>query len=149
MRKHWMSIFILASVTSATLTFQNCGRSDLQFEDLESIELASFFSYPYSSAPQFYTDVFLFRPQSSNSLNQFKFLGVVTYPAQNTTDVQYEVKVQDSSNQTLCPTQTGTLKNGISSIEFDCITSRPATEVNIHMTVSALGFQQVVDKKYR
>lgn len=147
--KYWHYTFIIGLSLITALAFQNCGSSELQFEDLESTEIANFLAYPYTSAPKFYSDIFLFRPASQNTLSQFKFLGTVTYPTLNTTTVQYEVKIQTPDGQTVCPTQTGNLLNGASSIEFDCVSLRSTESLDVKLTVSAGGFQQVTEKKYR
>lgn len=140
--------FFVSIVVSTSIAFQNCGGSfPLTSSGLDSEE--DFFGYPYKSAPDFYASMNLFRQEeAANNLSEFKFMAAAA-PTWGETSIQWEVKIQTEDGNTVCPTQSGTLSPGTSSIEFDCVSLLLAPKIIVQMTLSSSGRTQVFEQSYR
>lgn len=153
--KYKNSIFILCLTIFTMTTFQNCGQPQHNSENqkISSVadnSLSLFFAYPYTSAPNFYADLFMFVPENQTAnISNLKFLATVSYPANPTANIQYTIVIQDPNGLTVCPTQTGSLSSGVTSFEFDCVSMRSTSEVHAKMTINSSGFQEVFNKKFR
>lgn len=142
-------ITIAALGTVCLMSFQNCGSSKLQFEDLELASTQKFFSYPYAEKTQFYQTMMLEVPTDATApYTQVKFVGAATYYADPAASISYVVRVQTMDGQSVCATQTGTLTMGTSAITFDCMPSPSVSHFHVEMDLKAGSTQVTYSKDY-
>lgn len=152
MKKSWIkTAFFIASVTLVTLTFQNCGSSShAPGESTESSKISDtdFFAYPYSAKPDFYADVTLLKPATQlSNLSQFTFFGTVRYVS-SSISTKYTVKVTTPAGTLICPTHSGTLAAGETSIQFNCASAVLSNIAKVEMKVTANGKSYTVRRDY-
>lgn len=141
----WVGLLVLI------LAFQNCGAAKYSFEDLESTAEAAFFSYPFKSAPAFYSEIRLFTSSGTVSgLASMKLIAAVAQAeaTQVATSINYEVKIQNTNGQNVCPTETGILLAEESAIEFDCVATQPVSNVKVLLMLSNGQDSEVIEKTF-
>jgi hypothetical protein len=127
--------------------FQNCAEYPADHADGNSEQ--EFFNYPYKSAPKFYASIQLYKPSEAiPDLTQFRFIGTVAYVADGTAPISYEVKIRNADGVIICPTQTGTLAAGVTSITFDCASAVPPDFLRAQLMVSANGESEIFQQAY-
>lgn len=147
--KTFKKITIAALGIACLMSFQNCGSSKLQFEDLELASTQKFFSYPYSEKTQFYQTMMLEVPTDATApYTQLKFVGAAAYYANPSASISYVVRVQTMDGQSVCATQTGTLATGTSSFTFDCTPSPSTSHFHVEMDLRVGSMQVTYTKDY-
>lgn len=148
--KHFIRNLLLALVIATPMfAFQNCGKSQYGNSD-ESKLLVNYdvMGYHYTEKPDFYLDTFVYRSAASTSLNNVKILGTVSYPADLTKSVNYELTVKDADGTTVCPAKAGSLPAGVTSLEMDCVSVRATNELKVKFTVTVGTKQAVLERVY-
>lgn len=145
------SLVLLAFVVG--VAFQNCSAGFSFDQAVESsitkLDRDTSFDYPYSSKPDFYTHLALYRHASEiESLSEFTIIGAAAYIDDPTQTVSYTVTVKSEDGAVLCPTQSGSLIAGVSAIEFDC--TAPVTDQNakVLLSVAAAGKTATLERSY-
>ncbi len=148
--QRFTAFFLFAISTGGALTlFQNCAM-DPQHLSSSQLSQADFFDYRYTSAPNFFSDFTLLKLSDTNDdFSEFKFVAGVTHPGDLSTPIEYEVRILAPDGTAVCPSQTGALPAGKSSLVFNCVNVSRVTEVRVVLTVSANGKSDTLEKSYR
>ncbi len=124
-------LFAVAMLCLATLVFQNCGAPT--YKNVGDPSLAGFdLAYPYSAKPQFYVDAqVLYKKMEGVDIREFKVFVNIGDPKSTREEVSYQVDVQDSKGEVLCPSHSGVILPGQSAILFDCVSAYIASQVRV------------------
>ena len=127
--------------------FQNCGEAGApRFEDVEVTEKASFFNYPYKSAPRFYAHLSLFK--STSGAAKYSILAAASYPADTSLSIAYQVRFIDGDGADACSPNAGTLASGQSTIQVECQPVINPSSVRVEVTLTAGTSSEVLAKSY-
>jgi len=153
MRSLQQSIRIISSIAFASvliILFQNCGERLYNFEDLQATAESSFFSYPYKTKPDFYTELQLFSTSSSlGSVFDVTVIASVTRVDGAFDNIDYDLRVRSKTGALLCSPLTGVLMSGESFIEHVCTSTDPIESADVTLTLNSNGKSTVeVIKSY-
>lgn len=143
-------LIALSGILLLGLTFQNCSPS-FKVEQAAKLNLNEFrklFNYPYEQAPLFYGEVQLVSNSASAKFNDVAYVGVVGQSEGLSKNYSYELKVMNENNFPVCPTLTGQLMSGQTSVAGNCISNVNSTQVKVTFTVTVDGATQVFEKTY-
>ena len=141
--------FLITLFALPLLLFQNCGQLNSGLEaDLSSVGYTPFDEYPSTEKTDFYNSIVLYNEASqTQKLKEFRFVGSAAYIENADLPVDYEVRISTNDGMPMCPTKTGTLLPGASTIEFDCVANATSSEANVVMKVKAGTAEHTFTKK--
>lgn len=148
----WMQFSIAGLIVA--VSFQNCGSSDMIFEDVQLSEQKAFFDYPYESSPTFYSDILIMQAEgATDQLLNFSFVGTAAYVPDPSASINYTVDItdpdRDPADNLLCPSASGTLSAGSSAIEpATCTTSRTFSRMKVVLTLTSGSDSTSMEKIY-
>lgn len=146
-----MRIFItLLGLMGLGVTFQNCAPALKVTEEasLSINEYRKLFNYPYDKTPTFYGEVQLVSNTASAKFNDIAYVGMVGHAEGASKNYTYELKVTNENDFPVCPTMTGQLMSGQTSVMGNCISNVTSTKVKIMFKVTVDGATQTFQKIY-
>lgn len=138
---------LLALGATLLLTYQNCAPFK-SLEDPHSKSAASaaddgFFDYPYKSAPTYFVEAQLFKPQATMEKFEELTIFVSIAPADGqAVALEYEVNLTDANGFPLCPTESGRLAAGTTSLRFNCTALSRTAEVYLSVGYGPIAATQ-------
>ncbi|HRK07512.1 MAG TPA: hypothetical protein PLZ57_07055 [Pseudobdellovibrionaceae bacterium] len=147
--KRWTHSHFVWLVLGATLllTYQNCAPFK-SIEDPHAKAAASaaedqFFDYPYKSAPTYFVEAQLFKPQGMAEKFEELTIFVSIAPADGqAVALEYEVNLTDANGFPLCPTESGRLAAGTTSLRFNCTALSRTAEVYLSVGYGPIAATQ-------
>lgn len=143
----------LLAIVALSLVFQNCSPS-FDVKELESVhvqtlsEYRKLFNYPYDQAPTFYGEVQLVSNSASAKFNDITYIGIVGHNEGANKTYIYDLSVTNESNFPVCPTLSGQLMSGRTSVIGSCISNVSSNKVKITFKVTVDGETKVFEKSY-
>ncbi len=142
--KRIRTLSTVAVFTVLLAGFQNCGNlSSNGFAPKESKVSsyvdkhdASFFAYPFTSAPELYADLQSVRLADTGSFRNLKIIGAAALANGAQAAVHYIVEVKNRAGVALCPQHSGTLNPSFTTISYTCVTAQDPAEARVTMSLS-------------
>jgi hypothetical protein len=101
--------------------FQNCSPTQLQFEDVESMNTLKDFNYAYSSKPSNYVQSLLVMDADPNPGKTFSVRVFIGTPSSSSDLGLLHLEVRDESGTLLCPQDTLDLSSSVKDWSVDCV----------------------------
>lgn len=142
--KQWIAFALLLTLP---LFFQNCGNGGfMKLQDIgmnEASSYDSFFDYPYNSKPDQFVNLQLVQSPAAMKFSSFVVFAAVADPNAgangNPGAMPFQIRVLDSMNVVVCPTQSGTFQPSQTSIQFSCTPAAQVNAIKIELNFTAGG----------
>ncbi|MBX3016280.1 MAG: hypothetical protein KF767_00210 [Bdellovibrionaceae bacterium] len=147
---------ILVSLLLVSLVFQNCGRLDesasLIVDDPRIVRqtFEEIFNYSYTSAPKVFGQVQFVSKPTTRKFEDVAFIAVMGRADGATGVFDYEISIKNQSGFPVCPTVTGRLSGGSTSVTDGCVSQVNSSSVIVDLKVTEIvGTKKTVYKFQR
>lgn len=132
-------IFLILCLLSTQLLFQNCQSNHSGNYDL-SVQGVDYFDYPYKSAPDYFLNLQLLRPASTSTIfSDLTFFASLTPADGSIQSIAWSASLDDGNGFPVCPSQSGALSAGKTSITFSCVAPAGTSKVRVTLKYTPAG----------
>lgn len=134
--KQFKKILFILPFTVLIFSYQNCGKKNLNFEDLDLTSMYKLFNYRYTSAPKAYFEVKQVQMPSDTGFKKTKFIGYVSPVDPSIPSVAYSIDARNDANERVCPLLEGSTTNLNSLLEGECVFEDTTTIKSLTMEIT-------------
>lgn len=148
--------FLLALAAGPAVMFQNCARVGAPGEvTSSSVDADSYlrsvqrgFHYPYTSKPAYYAQIQLARKDGTGDFSDVAVVASVGASDGESRTFSYQIDLENENGFPICPTATGTLSGGATTVEGGCTTAVSAESITATFTVTVNGATYTFTENY-
>lgn len=137
-----MKTLTILALAIITLTFQNCGRlsenasliSEPEYNPQASFE--TIFNYEYTSAPKVFAQVRFVSKPTAKKFEDVAFIAVMGRADGANGIFDYEITLKNDKGFPICPTKSGRLTGGGTSISDGCVSQVNSESVTVDLKVT-------------